>query len=84
MSLLGGGGHIRQLLIGPLLAGFPIRIDMRAKRMSVIDLLPGPFGLLGSEEPRAGFASHGTGQAEVGAVARLEVLPTGAAGLAAP
>ena len=69
LSLPGGAGHIGQLLIGPLLAGFPIRIDMLAKLMSTIDLLAGQFSLLGGEEPRTCFAFYGTGQAEVRAVA---------------
>ena len=83
LSLPGGIGHLGQLLIGPLLAGFPIRIDMLAKLTSTIDLLLGQFSLLGGEEPRTCFAFYGTSEAEVRAVARLWVLRTGTAGLAA-
>src|SRR5262249_48944338 len=87
-GLPGGSGQvgqllIGQLLIGPFLAGFPIRIDMLAKLTSAIDLLPGQFGLLSGEEPRACFSFHGAGQAEVRAVARLGILRTRAAGFAA-
>jgi hypothetical protein len=50
LGLLRGGRHIRQLIIGPLFAGFPVGVYLRPKFTAGIDLLPGKMSLLGGKE----------------------------------
>lgn len=82
-SLFGGGGDIRPLTVGPLLAGLPQRIPTTAKLTARVDLLADQVGLFRGEEARMRLAFHRRREAEVRTVASLGVSGTSAPWFAA-
>jgi hypothetical protein len=56
---------------------------LAAKLVPGLNLLPGELCLFRREEARTGLAFHGTGKAEIGAMACLWIIRAGTPGFAA-